>query len=114
MWQYYVDGGEFGGECVGVLSHVQLFATPWAVAHQAPLSVGFFPARILEWAVISSSRGIFPTQGLNPCLASPTLQADSLLLSHWGMDTCVGMAEALHCLPETITTLFISFTPIQN
>ena len=23
------------------LSHVQLFATPWTVAHQAPLSVGF-------------------------------------------------------------------------
>ena len=23
-------------------SHVQLFATPWTVAHQAPLSVGFF------------------------------------------------------------------------
>ena len=24
-----------------MLSHVQLFATPWTVAHQAPLSVGF-------------------------------------------------------------------------
>ena len=23
-------------------SHVQLFATPWTVAHQAPLSMGFF------------------------------------------------------------------------
>ena len=23
------------------LSHIQLFATPWTVAHQAPLSVGF-------------------------------------------------------------------------
>ena len=41
MWQYYVDGGEFGGECAGVLSHVQLFVTPRAVAHQAPLSIGF-------------------------------------------------------------------------
>ena len=27
--------------CVCVLSHVQLFATPWTVAHQAPLSMGF-------------------------------------------------------------------------
>ena len=26
--------------CV-VLSHVQLLVTPWAVAHQAPLSMGF-------------------------------------------------------------------------
>ena len=23
------------------LSHVQLFATPWTVAHQAPVSIGF-------------------------------------------------------------------------
>ena len=26
------------------LSHVQLFETPWTVAHQAPLSMGFFQA----------------------------------------------------------------------
>ena len=34
------------------------FVTPWTiVAHQAPLSMGFFQARILEWVAISSSRG---------------------------------------------------------
>ena len=27
--------------CVCVLSHVQLFATPWTLAHQAPLSMEF-------------------------------------------------------------------------
>ena len=32
-------------------------------------------ARILEWVAFSFSKGIFPTQGLNPGL--PTLQADS-------------------------------------
>ena len=26
--------------CVCALSHVQLFATPWTIAHQAPLSLG--------------------------------------------------------------------------
>ena len=31
--------------------------TPWTVAHQAPLSMGFFQARILEWIAISFSRG---------------------------------------------------------
>ena len=31
-------------------------------------------ARILEWVAMPSSRGIFPTQGLNPCL---------LCLLHW-------------------------------
>ena len=29
---------------------------------------GIFQARILEWVAISYSRGIFPTQGVNPCL----------------------------------------------
>ena len=27
--------------CAKSLSHVQLFATPWTVVHQAPLSMGF-------------------------------------------------------------------------
>ena len=30
------------------------------------------------------------------------------------MDTCIRMAEFLHCSPETITTLFTGYTPIQN
>ena len=28
--------------CVCMLSHVQLFATPWTIAHQDPQSMGFF------------------------------------------------------------------------
>ena len=35
-------------------SHVQLLATPWTVAHQAPLSMGF--SRTLEWVSMPSSR----------------------------------------------------------
>ena len=30
------------------------------------------------------------------------------------MDTCIWMAEFLHCSPETITTLFIGYIPMQN
>ena len=30
------------------------------------------------------------------------------------MDTGTGMTESLYCSPETITTLLISYTPIQN
>ena len=37
-----------------LFSHIQLFATPWTVAHQAPLSLGFFKQ---EWVAIFSSRG---------------------------------------------------------
>ena len=29
------------------------------------------------------------------------------------MDTCICMAESLYCPPETITTLLVSYTPIQ-
>ena len=37
------------------LSCVQLFATPQTVALQAPPSMGFFQARILEWGTIAFS-----------------------------------------------------------
>ena len=46
------------------LSHVQLFATPWTVAHQAPLSMGFprqvywgglpFPTLLVECKLVQS------------------------------------------------------------
>ena len=39
-----------------LFSHVQLFATPWTVACQGPLTMGILQARILEWVAISSSR----------------------------------------------------------
>ena len=43
--------------CAQLLSRVQLFVTPWTVAHQAPLSIGILQARIPEWVTMSSSRG---------------------------------------------------------
>ena len=41
-----------------MLSHsvMWLFATPWTLALQAPLSMEILQARILEWVAISSSR----------------------------------------------------------
>ena len=39
------------------LSHVWLFATPWTVARQAPLSMEILQARILEWVPVPFSRG---------------------------------------------------------
>ena len=38
-------------------SHVRLFATPWTVANEAPLSMRILQARILEWVAIPFSRG---------------------------------------------------------
>ena len=63
------------GRCASLLSRVQLFATPWTVARQAPPSVGILQARILEWVAISFS-GDLPNPGIKP--RSPALQADSL------------------------------------
>ena len=42
-----------------MFSHSVLYnsATPWTVAHQAPLSMGILQARILEWVAMPSSRG---------------------------------------------------------
>ena len=57
-------------------SHVQLIATLWTVAHQAPLSMGILQARILEWVAMPSSRGL-PNPGIEP--RSSALQVDSLL-----------------------------------
>ena len=37
--------------------HVWLFVTTLTVAHQAPLTMGFLQARILEWVTMPSSRG---------------------------------------------------------
>ena len=58
------------------------FAIPWTAACQAPLSMGFFQARVLELGCHFLLQRIFPTQGSNPGLLH--WQADSLLLSHQG------------------------------
>ena len=43
--------------CAQSLSHVQLCATPWSTARQAPLSMGILQARILEGVAMLSSKG---------------------------------------------------------
>ena len=62
-------------------SHVQLCATPWTVAHKAPLSIGF--SRQDYWSGLSwpPPGEVFPTQGLDPCL---------LGLLYWQMGSLPG------------------------
>ena len=62
-------------------SHVRLFVTPWTVARQAPLSMGF--SRQEYWCGLPCPPpGIFPTQGSNPHLSRLLyLQASSLPLA---------------------------------
>ena len=56
-----------------MLSRVQLFATPWTVACQAPLSMGILQARTRVGYHALLQR-IFQNRGSNPCL---------LCLLHW-------------------------------
>ena len=61
------------------LSHVPLFATPWTVAYQVLLPMGF--SRQEYWVgCYFLFQGLFVIKGLNPCLLH--WQADSLPLSH--------------------------------
>ena len=41
----------------GSEQELQLFVTPWTVAHQAPLSIEILQARVLEWVAMPSYRG---------------------------------------------------------
>ena len=57
------------------LSHVRLFVTPWTVAYQAPLSMGF--SRQEYWSGLPfPSPGDLPDPGIEP--GFPTLEADAL------------------------------------
>ena len=57
------------------LSHVQLLATPWTVAYQAPPSMGF--SRQEYWNGLPfPSPGDLPNPGIKPW--SPSFQADAL------------------------------------
>ena len=61
------------------LSPVQLFTTPWTVAHQAPPSMEF--SRLEYWSGSPfSSPGDLPDPGIE--LRSPALQADALPSDH--------------------------------
>ena len=59
---------------VNSLSHVRLFATPWTVAYQASLSMGF--SRQEYWSGLPfPSPGDLPDPGIEP--RSPALEADA-------------------------------------
>ena len=102
--------------CTHVLSWVQLSATPWPVAHQAPLSMGFFQARILECLPFLPPRDL-PDPGVIP--RSPPVSCVSCIgrriLFHWrvysmGLDKCtnsqppfgVGLQQGPSC-PVSLT-----------
>ena len=75
-------------------SQIWLFVTLWTVALQAPLSVGFSKARILEWVAKLSSRGSsWPRDWTHVSLCFLHWQVGSLPL------VPLGKSKYLLCIP---------------
>ena len=80
--------------CMCVLSrfsHVRLFATPWTVAHQVPLCMGF--SRQKYWSGLPCPPpGDLPDPGIEPwSLCLPYWQTASLLLPPPGKPIYIGL-----------------------
>ena len=86
--------------CVQSLSCIQLYGTPWMVAHQTPLSLGFTPGENTRVGCHFLLQGIFQTQRSNPCFPMQEhWQVDSLPLSHWGSHRGIlGFTNSMPCL----------------
>ena len=77
----YSGSSSEGNDChlacmLSRFSRVQLFVTPWTVAHEAPLPMGFSRQEYWGSGLHVLLQGIFLTQGSNPrllSLASPAL-----------------------------------------
>ena len=96
-------------------SHVRLFATPWAIAHQAPQSMGF--SRHEYWSGLPfPSPGYLPDPGIES--GSPTLQADALTseppgkhtleASHKGLNLSMACSLAPSQVSHTLATVTFS------
>ena len=75
VWMWKLDYKTAEKVKVKLFSHVQLFGTPWTIAYQASLSIGF--SRQEYWSGLPfPSPGDLPNPGIEP--GSPALQADTL------------------------------------
>ena len=89
-----------GEHCLS-LSRVQLFATPWTVARQSPLSMKF--PRQEYWSGLSFPSWTLPDPGIEP--ESPAWQMDSLSLSHLGSNSACCLRWAM-CLVAQLCLTF--------
>ena len=90
--------------CVSFLSRIQLFMTPWTIAHLAPLSVEF--SRQEYWCGLPfPSPGDLPVPVTEP--GSPALQADSLLDAPPGKPVVV---HSISCA-QSFSYVWLSATP---
>ena len=83
-----------------ILERVALSFFRWSSQPRNWTQVSCFADRFLTTWATREAQCIKPVHGLQRKL--------------FCMDTCICMAESLHYTPETITTLLISYAPIQN
>ena len=77
---------------VRLLSRVRLFATPWTVAYQASLSLGF--SRQEYWSGLPfPSPGALPDPGIKP--GSPAPEADALTFEPPGKPLSLTISQSL-------------------
>ena len=95
---------------VCVLSHVQLFETPWTVTRQAPLSMGF--PRLEYWSELPSpSPGGLPNTSVKPAsLVSPVLIGRRVLYC-WATRKARMVGEVLKSEPVQVWESRIVFPP---
>ena len=87
------------------------FVIPWTAPHQALLCMGF--SRQEYWSgLLFPTLGDLPHSGIQ--LASPVLQADSLVLSHRGSSAniliCPQLINRFNEIPTKISTHFFFFS----
>ena len=100
--------------CVCSVSRVQLLATPWTVAHQAPLTMEF--SRQKYWSgLLFPSPGDLPNPGVEP--RSLALQADSLPSESYNIFSTLlppyrsGLFMSFH---STVLFVFVCWPPDNN
>ena len=93
-----------------MLNHVWLFVTPWTVAHQAPLSMEFSRQEILEWVVISFSKG--SSRPRDQVHISCVGKTDSLPLCHLGSLNL--NITALFYFPLILSHMWFGYQNIQD
>ena len=81
--------------CAQSLGHVRLFATPWPVARQAPLSMGLFRQKYHSGLPFPPP-GDLPDPGIEPeSSASPAFQVDSFTTEPPGKPRLLAYGELL-------------------
>ena len=91
-----------------VLSGVRLFASPWPVAHQPPLFVGFSPQE--SWSGLPfPAPGDLPDPGTEPeCLVSPSLAARFFTTEPPGKPNLMWRGQQIHPVEIFYFSVFIA------